>query len=237
MKKRLRNKKIKNRAFKIINNIGFKTKILNSYIDDYYNTFNFKIINEKLKDWLFAVTVYNNSFEIYGENKYLIDKFKPSRCVICFNNITDFEKEVIKLIVEFGEWKQYNENVREAKKREDELHNINFLTKDSIVRAIKEFNRMNDLVELRFNDTKLFFPRYLIHLYCDREVLNNDSLYKKYLFDAYEFLSPRKYYGDINAETFLLENTTLYTREEYEDNAKIYSWNKTFDEYKDSILK
>ena len=237
MKKRLRNKKIKNKAFKIINNIGFKTKILNSYIDNYYNTFNFKIINEKLKDWLFAVTVYNNSFEIYGENKYLIDKFKPSRCVICFNRVRDFDRELLKVISESDEWKQYNENVREAKKREDELHNINFLTKDSIVRAIKEFNRLNDSVELRFNDTKLFFPRYLIHLYCDREVLNDNSLYKKYLFDAYEFLSSRKYYGDINAETFLLENTTLYTREEYEDNAKIYSWNKTFDEYKDSTLK
>ncbi len=237
MKKRLRNKKIKNKAFKIINNIGFKTKILNSYIDDYYNTFNFKIMNERLKDWLFAVTVYNNSFEIYGENKYLIDKFKPSRCVICFNRVRDFDRELLKVISESDEWKQYNENVKEVKKREDELHNINFLTKDSIVRAIKEFNRLNDLVELRLNDTKLFFPRYLIHLYCDREVLNNDSLYKKYLFDAYEFLSSRKYYGDINAETVLLENTTLYTREEYEDNAKIYSWNKTFDEYKDSTLK
>ena len=237
MKKRLRNKKIKNKAFKIINNIGFKTKILNSYIDDYYNTFNFKIMNERLKDWLFAVTVYNNSFEIYGENKYLIDKFKPSRCVICFNRVRDFDRELLKVISESDEWKQYNENVKEVKKREDELHNINFLTKDSIVRAIKEFNRLNDLVELRLNDTKLFFPRYLIHLYCDREVLNDNSLYKKYLFDSYEFLSSRKYYGDINAETFLLENTTLYTREEYEDNAKIYSWDKSFDEYKNSILK
>lgn len=237
MKKRLRNKKIKNRAFEIISKTRFKTQITSSYIDNYYNTFNFKIINEKLKDWMFAVTVYNNSFEIYGENKYLIDKFKPSRCVICFNRVRDFDRELLNVISESDEWKQYNENVREAKKREDELHNINFLTKDSILKAIEEFNKMNDSVELRLNDTKLFCPRYLIQLYCDREVLNNDSLYKKYLFDAYEFLSSRKYYGDINAETFLLEYIVLYNHKEYEDNAKIYSWNKSFNEYKKSIQK
>ena len=47
------------------------------------------------------------------------NKFKPSRCVICFNRVRDFDRELLKVISESDEWKQYNENVKEVKKREE----------------------------------------------------------------------------------------------------------------------
>ena len=247
MKKRQIRKENKQRMKGIINSL----KEFNAYDLKFVQTFALSIGHFKIKEfpeWEFGIWLTHNSdtFDIFGENIYMIDKFKPSRCTLSFESIDtkDFQSE-LKLILKNTdkEWNEYLENAKNAKQLEIKTREENFKIYQSIKNAIKELNKeysIEDNVELKINEYNRCYPRYRIELYCVDKILNNKEVLNKYLSNSYNIISNKKYFSkDIKfgLDEYLFENISLYSPEEYEYNKSIYSsWTETFDEYKNNLL-
>lgn len=252
MKKRLLKKKNRNKILSILNDIevsGFNIKekcFGNSY---FILTFEpSSVCHFKLKefpDWKFGIWLEENKFSIFGENIYMIDKFKPSRSTLSFESVNDVSEFIseLKLVLSNTdtEWNNYLSDAKEAKEREDKIHYINFKTHRSILNAMEEFNRNNPEVDLRLKDTnsKYFksLSRYKIEIYLLKEIVEDNNKFNYYAEEAYKFLSSRKYYelDDYGIEEYSLENIVLYSEQEYADKQKRYSWKESLTEYIDRI--
>jgi len=107
MKKRLIKKINKQRIENILNKItNNNLNITNKIFGDGYFIFTFgynTVCHFYLKQtplWKYGIWLSKNGFQIFGEHEWLIDKFKPSRTYLSYNNdINGFIKEV-KLISE-----------------------------------------------------------------------------------------------------------------------------------------
>lgn len=175
----------------------------------------------------------------------MIDKFKPSRSTLSFESVTDVSEFIseLKLILlnTDEEWNEYLTDAKEAKQRDNKIHNINFKTHMSILNALEEFNKNNPEVDLRLKDTnsKYFksLSRYKIEIYLLKEIVEDNNKFNYYAEKAYKFLSLRKYYeiDEYGIEEYSLENIVLYSEQEYTDKQKRYSWKETLSEYIDRI--
>lgn len=227
----------------------------NAYDLKFAQTFTLSIGHFKIKEfpeWKFGIWLTRNSdtFDIFGENTYMIDKFKPSRCALSFESIdTTYFQSELKLILKNTdkEWREYLRRAKNAKQLEIKTREENFKVHLSVKNVITELNKeysIEDDVELRITNynTKYTrcYPRYKIEIYCIDDVFNNKELLKKYLLDSYNKISNKKYFsGDIRfgLDDYQFENISLYSSEEYEYNKSIYSsWTETFDEYKNNLL-
>ena len=255
LKKRLLKKKNRNRILNILNNIkaeGFNIK--NKCLGDGYFILTFEpssVCHFKLKefpDWKFGIWLEKDKFSIFGENIYMIDKFKPSRSTLSFESVTDVSEFISELILILlntdEEWNEYLTDAKEAKERDNKIHNINFKTHMSILNALEEFNKNNPEVDLRLKDTnsKYFrsLSRYKIEIYLLKEIVEDNNKFNYYAEKAYKFLSSRKYYEIDYAELYgieeyFLENITLYSEQEYADKQKRYSWKETLAEHIDRM--
>lgn len=251
MKKRLIRKQNKQRIKGIIESLDFKAYDVEFYESYSLATGTFKL--REFNDWKFGIWLNykNKSFDIFGENIYMIDKFKPSRCTLSFES-TDIEyfQNELKLILENTdpEWNEYLEKVENAKILEDISWNENFKIHESVKSAINELNTIYDIkdnVEIRITDYNTrysrSYPRYRIGLYAIDEVLKDNDLYNKYLLDIYNKLSDAKLWTAeirFGLDDYQFENISLYSPEEYEYNKNIYSsWTETFEEYKNNLIK
>lgn len=251
MTKRQIRKQNKQRIKGIIESLEFKATNF-----EFYERYSLAVGTFKLKefsDWKFGIWLNNKdkSFDIFGENIYMIDKFKPSRCSLSFSsvNVSDFQNE-LKIILQNkdAEWVEYLENAKKAKEREDELHRENFKIYQSVKNTIDELNKqysIKDDVEIRITDynTKYSksYPRYKIGLYCIDEVLKDKDLYNKILMDSYNIISNAKKWSrefSFGLDDYQFENISLYSPDEYEYKLNEYpSWNETFDEYKIKLIR
>ena len=254
MKKRLLKKKNRNRILDILNNIkseGFNIK--EKSLGNGYFIFTFEpssVCHFKLKefpDWKFGIWLEKDKFSIFGENSYMIDKFKPSASILSFESVTSVSEFISELKVILSntdeEWNEYLSDAQKAKERDNKIHNINFKTNRSILNAIEEFNKDNPEVQLRLKDRKSKYfvchSRYIIEIYLLKEILEDNNKFNYYAEKAYKFLSSKKYYeiGVYGLEEYSLENLTLYSEQEYSDNQKRYSWKETLSEYIDNIKR
>lgn len=255
MKKRILKKKNTNRILGILNNIkeeGFNIK--DKSIGNGYFILTFEpssVCHFKLKefpDWKFGIWLEKDNFSIFGENIYMINKFKPSASTLSFESVTDISEFIseLKLILlaTDEEWNEYLTDAKEAKQRDDKIHNINFKTYRSILNAIEEFNKNNPEVDLRLKDenSKYFrsLSRYKIEIYLLKEILEDKNKFNNYAEKAYKFLSSRKYYETDESELYgieeySLENITLYSEQEYREKQERYSWKESLSEYIDKI--
>lgn len=254
MKKRLLKKKNRNRILDILNNIkseGFNIK--EKSLGNGYFIFTFEpssVCHFKLKefpDWKFGIWLEKDKFSIFGENSYMIDKFKPSASIVSSESVTSVSEFISELKVILSnteeEWNEYLSDAQKAKERDNKIHNINFKTNRSILNAIEEFNKDNPEVQLRLKDRKSKYfvchSRYIIEIYLLKEILEDINKFNYYAEKAYKFLSSKKYYeiGVYDVEEYSLENLTLYSEQEYSDNQKRYSWKETLSEYIDKIKR
>lgn len=252
LKKRLLKKKNRNKILSILNNIeaaGFNIK--HKWLGDGYFILTFEpssVCHFKLKefpDWKFGIWLERDNFSIFGENIYMIDKFKPSRSTLSFESVADVSEFIseLKLILlnTDSEWNEYLSDAKEAKEREDKIRDINFKTHRSILTAMEEFNKNNPEVDLRLKDTnsKYFrsLSRYKIEIYLLKEIVEDNNKFNYYAEKAYKFLSSNKYYqsDEYGIEEYFLENIVLYSEQEYADKQKRYSWKETLAEHIDRI--
>lgn len=247
MKNRQIRKQNKQRMKDIINSL----EEFNGYDLKFVQTFTLSIGHFKIKefpDWVFGIWLTHNSdtFDIFGENVYMIDKFKPSRSTL---SVTDDNTVVFenKLNIIKGrknpDWNTYLENVELAKKTEDKKHKLNFKIYKSIKDEIDKINvYCDDAIELRIkdNNTKNYkcYPRYKIDMYCDNNVLNDDTLYNNFLLYSYNTLSSKKFFSEEfhMLDEYQFENIMLYSPEEYEYNNNRYKWNDDFSNYKKNLM-
>lgn len=108
MNTRIRNKKIKNKNISrhedILDNIKKHYKIKDKkYHDGYFVIYKgicsiciFRI--KEIPEWLFGIWLTEEGFKIFGEHEELIDKFKPSKTYISYeNDIEGFMNEIEQL--------------------------------------------------------------------------------------------------------------------------------------------
>lgn len=254
MKKRLLKKKNTNRILDILNDIkkeGFNIK--DKSLGNGYFIFTFKpssVCHFKLKefpDWKFGIWLEKDKFSIFGENIYMIDKFKPSASTLSFESVTGVSEFISELKIipsnTDEEWNEYLTYAQKAKERDNKIHNINFKTNRSILNAIEEFNKNNPEVQLRLKDTKSKYfsclSRYRIEIYLLKEILEDNNKFNYYAEKAYKFLSSKKYYeiDKYGVEEYSLENLTLYSEQEYSEKQERYSWKESLSEYIDKIKR
>lgn len=253
MKKRLLKKKNRNKILNILNKIeqeGFNIK--DKSLGSGYFIFTFEpssVCHFKLKefpDWKFGIWLEKAKFSIFGENIYMIDKFKPYASILAFESVTDVSEFISELRLILSntdeEWNEYLAYSNEAKERANIVHDINFKTHQSILTAIKEFNMNNQEVKLSFKDTKSkvfknLYSDYRIEMYVINEILKDNDKFNYYAKNAYRFLSSRKYYERdmYGVSEYSLERSVLYSEQEYREKQEMYSWEESLAEYIDKI--
>ena len=101
MKKRLLKKNNKAKIDNILNQISINFTITDKIYDNGYFVFTFgqnTVCHFTLKEtplWKYGIWLDDKGFKIFGEHEWLIDKFKPSRTYLSYeNDVKSFIKEV-----------------------------------------------------------------------------------------------------------------------------------------------
>jgi len=211
---------------------------------------------KEFPEWKFGIWLNEEkkSYSIFGEAISLINKFKPSASTLSFNNITDFNNELPKILSNEGKWKDYNENALDQSEKDildKELSEIDIKNiKNYLNKIEKEFEdrKRNSFFKIKDMNTKDFhsLPRYIISEHTDKEnyFQSNESLIKtKKVFE--KLCSILSYTGQYDLDNekkirhtdeYRFENQCLINKKDYNEKAKLYSYKeKNFQEYLNNI--
>jgi len=213
---------------------------------------------KEFPDWKFAIWLNeeDEGYSIFGEAITLIDKFKPSRSTLSFENVKDFNLELPKILSNSGKWAEYNLEVEHGLKQDILSEEFNKRAFEKVSEYIdnikKEFDNEKvdtyiKLVDRNTNDFKVM-PRYKLNEYTDVEgYFDNPKSFirtKKLFTDLCNLLEytsqndgnyDREFYLDI--DDFIFENLQIQNPRDYEDKARLFKWEKdiTFSEYVEKL--
>ena len=225
MKKRLLKKDNKKRIQKILDQLSnFGYTVTKTRFGSGYFVFSFDANSiawfwlKEFPEWKFGIWLtaprYQRkskdgvTFQIFGENIYAIDKFKPSASTLSEKNLISFCNELdiiyfllqeakyksnsdFELLTEISEkeqqsfidWREYLIECDESKSKDLEKERINQLIFDRILKKEKEFT--SNLYEVRTIDRNAkgnlcIYPRYITNVYISEEAkkISNDDHYR-----------------------------------------------------------
>lgn len=254
MKKRIRLKKEKKRNLKRMNPIleSIVFTITKKVFGNGYFVFSFEENSicwfwlKEFPEWKFGIWLYKNkTYDIFGENVYLIDKFKPSYSYVSCNNVEEFNS-ILKEILsgDNEEHNKYLTSVEREKSYVKRKERVNFIVNNTFKKFIKEYNKRNKSVELALKDYGQYsFPRYDFYFLYDNKKL---YLTKEEQKEVYLELGKVKSEIKIQEEDkeFMEDyicrfddfQQELLSEEDYKERSEKYDWEeKSFQKYFEQI--
>lgn len=245
MNKRIRIKREKKINTTLINNILKKLKltITKKVFGSGYFVFSFEKNSvcwfwlKELPEWKFGLWLgENETYSIFGEHTLMIDKFKPSRSYISFNNIKEFNYELNLILNKDEKHLEYLQSVEETREYENKKFQYIFNYILDFNNFIKEFNKTHNYnVVLELKDFGCHrSPRFEFYI---------NYISPKYYFtkeqeiELYFELSKIKennfnieFANDFMEESFIADfcyiRQVIYSENEFLYNKNRYNWTK-----------
>ena len=251
-------KKISKRRLKIINikkheeilkQLSTEYSVKDKCYGDGYFVFTFDAnsicwfyLNE-FPDWKFAIWLNEDgSYDIFGEAIVQIDKFKPSRSSLSYDNIKDFNLELVDVKNNIGEWEEYNQDTKEmiilnAKCDKISAENLNKI--ESFLKEQKELcdkEEVGSFLELKDRNTEHFTssPRYKLTQFTYKDNYFETDEAKKRSIKLFDELSsllqykgnqhPDHTYEDdyIDVDSFIFLHREILHPDDFRESEKNY---------------
>ena len=202
---------------------------------------------KEFEGWKFAIWLNEDkTYDIFGENILLIDKFKPSTSHVSFNNVSDFNDELHLILNKDDKHLEYFEEIEKQtiyqKEKRDYILN---LTKD-IYDYIKYFNiKYKNKYLLKLKDYgSCRSPRYEIHIYYyDKYELTENDQYSIYLDlskvreKSYNAEKEYNWMGENFIVLFTYIHKELLTELEFIERKERFKWNTENEKDFESFIK
>ena len=251
MKKRILKKRNKKTINSILEKVSYGYSINKRRFGNGYFMFTFPDNSicwfwlDEFPDWKFGIWLNeDNSYDIFGEARVQIDKFKPSRATLSKNNVIDFMNELKKVENSEGEWKRYHQYTEQYKKEEEISKEVNQKRLEVIIDYIhqtqKEYDehKVNSFLQLKDRNTKAFSssPRYDIEEYAETsEYFDTDEgkeRSKKLYEDLCNIIPYTGKYTDekrfLDIDEFLFDNEFIKNEQDEKDREILFDPERVF---------